>query len=106
MWKRLEHYVTYGRSEIDNNRIENTNRPIALGRKDDLFSGSHDAARHAALIYSVMATAPFYEVEPSEYLKWSPRSPIIPGNASPNSCRNTGKNERNRSGSSCQDGIG
>ncbi|MBN1542297.1 transposase, partial [candidate division KSB1 bacterium] len=69
MWKRLERYATDGRFEIDNNRIENAIRPIALGRKNYLFSGSHDAARHAALIYSLMATAAYHEVEPSEYLE-------------------------------------
>ena len=90
MWKRLERYVTDGRFEIDNNLIENAIRPIALGRKNYLFSGSHDAARHAALIYSLMATAAYHEVDPSEYLKfvinnisdhpWKDLSDLLPQN--------------------------
>ena len=90
MWKRLERYVTDGRFEIDNNLIENAIRPIALGRKNYLFSGSHDAARHAALIYSLMATAAYHEVDPSEYLKfvinnisdhpWKHLSELLPQN--------------------------
>ena len=90
MWKRLERYVTDGRFEIDNNLIENAIRPIALGRKNYLFSGSHDAARHAALIYSLMATAAYHEVDPSEYLEfvinnisdhpWKHLSELLPQN--------------------------
>ncbi|WP_416372472.1 IS66 family transposase [Aquimarina algiphila] len=30
---------------MDNNRIENTIRPLALGRKNYLFVGSHKAAQ-------------------------------------------------------------
>ena len=69
MWPRLERYVTDGRFEIDNNLIENAIRPIALGRKNYLFSGSHEAAQRAALVYSLMATAKYHEVDPSEYLE-------------------------------------
>jgi transposase len=69
MWPRLERYVTDGRFEIDNNLIENAIRPIALGRKNYLFAGSHDAARNAALIYSVLATAKYHDVNPAEYLQ-------------------------------------
>ncbi len=43
-WSRLNVYVTDGRFEIDNNLIENAIRPIALGRKNYLFAGSHDGA--------------------------------------------------------------
>jgi transposase len=70
MWPRLERYVTDGRFEIDNNLIENAIRPIALGRKNYLFSGSHEAAQHAALIYSIMATAKYHEVDPAEYVEF------------------------------------
>ena len=33
-WDRLKVYLQDGRLEIDNNLIENTIRPIALGRKN------------------------------------------------------------------------
>lgn len=69
MWPRLERYITDGRFEIDNNLIENAIRPIALGRKNYLFAGSHDAAKNAALIYSVLATAKYHNVNPTEYLE-------------------------------------
>ena len=38
----LQSYLNDGRIEIDNNLIENRIRPLALGRKNYLFSGSHE----------------------------------------------------------------
>ena len=70
MWPRLERYISDGRFEIDNNLVENAIRPIALGRKNYLFAGSHDAAKNAALIYSVLATAKYHDVNPAEYLEY------------------------------------
>lgn len=39
-----------GRIELDNNLIENAIRPLALGRKNFLFAGSHKAAQHASTL--------------------------------------------------------
>ena len=44
---------TDGRLKIDNNLGENAIRPIALGRKNWLFCGNHDAAENAAIMYSM-----------------------------------------------------
>jgi len=41
--------------EIDNNLIENAVRPLAIGRRNFLFCGSHEAAQMAAGMYSFMA---------------------------------------------------
>jgi len=68
-WPRLERYTEHGFLEIDNNWIENVIRPLALGRKNYLFAGSHDGARRAAIIYSLVATAKKHNVEPFAYLK-------------------------------------
>jgi len=68
-WSKLEKYVTDGRLEIDNNLVENAIRPVALGRKNYLFAGSHEGAKRAAIIYTLVATAKLHEVEPFEYLK-------------------------------------
>lgn len=70
MWPRLERYITDGRFEIDNNLVENAIRPIALGRKNYLFAGSHEAAARAAMIYSLMATAKYHDINPTEYLEF------------------------------------
>ena len=68
-WSKLEAYTRDGRLEIDNNLVENAIRPVALGRKNYLFAGSHEGAKRAAIIYSLVATAKRHEVEPFTYLK-------------------------------------
>jgi len=68
-WNRLIRYLNDGRWEIDNNLVENSIRPVALGRKNYLFAGSHEAARHAAMIYSFMGTCKINNIEPFQWLK-------------------------------------
>jgi len=68
LWPRLVRYIEDGRFHIDNNMIENTIRPIALGRKNYLFAGSHDAAQNAATVYSFLATCKLRNVEPFDWL--------------------------------------
>jgi transposase len=41
---------------------------VALGRKNYLFAGSHDAARRAAVLYSLLRTCAQHEVPPLPYL--------------------------------------
>jgi len=69
LWHRLIRYVEDGRFQIDNNLIENSIRPIALGRKNYLFAGSHEAAQNAAMIYSLLATCKINNVEPFKWLE-------------------------------------
>jgi len=45
-WEALTRFVGDGRVSLDNNHVEQQLRDIALGRKNYLFAGSHDAARH------------------------------------------------------------
>jgi transposase len=40
-----------------------------LGRKNYLFAGSHDGARNATVIYSLVATCKLNDIEPFEWLK-------------------------------------
>lgn len=61
-------YLDDGRYHIDNNAIERQIRPIALGRKNYLFAGSHDGARRAAVFYSLLATCRLNQVNPSAWL--------------------------------------
>ena len=69
-WKKLKRYTQNGKYLIDNNKIENTIRPVALGRKNYLFAGSHLAAQHAAMIYSFVGTCKLLDVEPYAWLKF------------------------------------
>lgn len=61
-------YLEDGRYAIDNNAIERQIRPIALGRKNYLFAGSHDGARRAAVFYSLLATCKLNKVNPAAWL--------------------------------------
>ena len=69
LWQRLVRYAEDGRWEIDNNLIENSIRPLTLGRKNHLFAGSHEGARNAAMIYSFLGTCKINNVEPLAWLK-------------------------------------
>jgi len=68
-WGRLSAYVNDGRLNIDNNPVENSIRPVALGRKNYLFAGSHEAAKRSAMLYSLLGTAKMHGVEPYAWLK-------------------------------------
>jgi hypothetical protein len=65
-WPRLLRYLDDGKYEIDNNLIENSIRPVALGRRNYLFTGSHEAAQRAAMMYSFLARCKINNIEPSE----------------------------------------
>jgi len=67
-WAKLCRYTEDGRIEVDNNLVENALRPIALGRRNYLFSGSHAAAQRAAVIYSLVGTCKKHEVNPETWL--------------------------------------
>ena len=69
LWERLESYTKDGRFQIDNNLIENSIRPVALGRKNYLFAGSHEAAQQAAMMYSLLACCKINNIEPFNWLK-------------------------------------
>ncbi|MEC3966223.1 IS66 family transposase [Flagellimonas halotolerans] len=58
-----------GRIELDNNLIENAIRPLALGRKNFLFAGSHKAAQDAAMLYSFFGSCKMQGIDPQEWLE-------------------------------------
>lgn len=68
LWHRLKRYVDNGKYEIDNNLIENSIRPIALGRKNYLFAGSHDGAKRLALFYSLLGSCKMNGINPFAWL--------------------------------------
>lgn len=67
-WTELTEFIKDGRLEIDNNKIENEIRPIALGRKNFLFAGSHESAQRIAMIYSLLASCKVNGIEPMAWL--------------------------------------
>lgn len=68
-WDALSAYLHDGSLQIDNNLVENAIRPVALGRKNWLFAGSHEAAQRSAMIYSFFAICKKHEVNPFQWLK-------------------------------------
>src|SRR5690606_26044788 len=70
-WDELSNYLYDGNLCIDNNGVENGIRPVALGRKNYLFAGSHQAAQRAAMVYSFFAICKKHEVNPYEWLKYT-----------------------------------
>ena len=68
--KQLGMFLNDGMLQMDTNIIENTIRPIALGRNNYLFAGSHDAAQNAAMIYSLLATCKLHGVNAYDWLKY------------------------------------
>ena len=68
-WDRLSLYTGEGKLNIDNNPVENTIRPVAVGRKNYLFAGSHEAAQRSAMLYSLLGTCKMHGVEPFQWLK-------------------------------------
>lgn len=67
-WDKLTRFLDHGEVEIDNNLIENRVRPIALGRKNYLFAGSHAAAQRAAILYCLLNTCTLHGVNPMQWL--------------------------------------
>lgn len=68
-WDEMCNYLHDGNIQIDNNLIENAIRPIAIGRKNYLFAGSHEAAGRSAMIYTFFANCKRHNVDPAQWLK-------------------------------------
>jgi hypothetical protein len=49
--------------------VENAIRPVAIGRKNYLFAGSHEAAQRSAMLYSLLGTCKLHGLNPFEWLK-------------------------------------
>ena len=67
-FKRLSVYMENPILNIDNNPIESSIRPIALGRRNYMFSGSHEGAQRSAMFYSFMGSCKLHHVNPMEWL--------------------------------------
>ena len=58
-----------GEFDLDNNAIERQMRPVAIGRKNYMFAGSHDGAHRAAVLYSLLNTCKLNKVNPWEWMR-------------------------------------
>ena len=68
-WNSLIRYAETGHLPIDNNPVENTIRPIALGKKNWLFAGSERAGQRAAAIQTLLGTAKLNGIDPAAWLR-------------------------------------
>jgi len=68
LFHRLSRYHLDGRYQMDSNLVENSIRPLALGRKNYMFCGNHDAAENAAIMYSLLGSCAAQDVNPREWL--------------------------------------
>ncbi len=56
-WIPLTRFLGDGSLKLDTNLLENKIRPLALGRKNYLFCGSHRGAYVAAIMYTLIGTS-------------------------------------------------
>ena len=68
-WRALTRYLDDGNVPIDNNAVENSIRPLAVGRKNWLFVGSQQAGERAAVMLSLIESAKLNGHDPWAYLK-------------------------------------
>lgn len=68
-WNKLKVVYEDGRLEVDNNLVENKIRPLALGRKNYLFAGSHEGAKWIAMMLSFFGSCKQQGVNPSEWME-------------------------------------
>jgi transposase len=67
---KLQVFLESGDIPIDTNAVENAIRPLVVGRKNSMFSGSPRGADSSALIYSLIETAKANDLEPWAYLRY------------------------------------
>lgn len=68
-WSLLEVYVHDGRIEIDNNSVENSIRPTAIGKKNWLFIGAAEAGQRSAILYTIIESCRRRGLNPFDYLR-------------------------------------
>jgi len=68
-WRALTRYLEDGRLAIDNNAAENALRPVVVGRKNWLFTGSRRGGRAAAILFSLIQSAKRAGLDPFAYLR-------------------------------------
>ncbi len=67
-WQGLMAFLDDGRLEPDTNTVERSIRPIAIGKKNSLFSGDEGGGETWAILSSLLNTARLNGVDPEAYL--------------------------------------
>ena len=74
LWHRLTRFLEHPQLELSNNWVENSMRPVALGRKNWIHIGSQDAGPRIAAILSIVETCRRLKIPVRDYL-----ASILPG---------------------------
>lgn len=73
-WEAPMRYLDDSAVPIDNNWVENQIRPIAIGKKNRLFSGSLRAGQRAAAVMNLLHSARRNGHDVHAYMKDHPRA--------------------------------
>ena len=73
-----------GDTNLDNNYIERIQRYISLSRRNSLFFGSHEGAKHGAILYSIAISCKLNGINLFDYIQdvidrtveWQPNTPL------------------------------
>lgn len=68
-WSSLENFLEDGRIPLDNNAVERALRALTIGRKNWMFIGSLAAGPHAAVLYTIVASAARHHLDVWAYLR-------------------------------------
>lgn len=68
-WSPLANFLEEGRLPIDNNDVERDLRALTIGRKNWLFIGAPAAGPHAAVLYTIVASAARHHLDVWAYLR-------------------------------------
>jgi transposase len=74
LWSRLNRFLEYPELELSNNWVENSMRPVALGRKNWIHLGSKEAGPRVAAIVSIVETCRRLSLPIRDYL-----GSVLPG---------------------------
>jgi transposase len=74
LWPRLTRFLDHPQLELSNNWVENSMRPVALGRKNWIHIGSQEAGPRVAAILSIVETCRRQKIAVRHYL-----ASILPG---------------------------
>ena len=68
LWPRLTRFLEHPELELSNNWVENSMRPVALGRKNWIHIGSQEAGPRVAAILSIVETCRRLKIPVRDYL--------------------------------------
>ncbi|WCP15918.1 hypothetical protein sphantq_04408 (plasmid) [Sphingobium sp. AntQ-1] len=82
-WNGLVRFLEDGRTELDNNTVERSIRPLTLQRKNALFTGHDLGAENWATFASLIETCKLGNINPQDYLTDVLARIVLRGDADP-----------------------